>query len=415
MGKLSESLDDYTAVIAIDNKNYDAYCARGRMYLVFDNNDKALEDFSQAILCLPDRAEAYTKRAQIYHKQAQFDKAFEDETTLLKRLPCDETIDNSDWMVHTSYKTYDINEALNKNPSDAAALFYKGKQFNYMKQYSDAIVYYSQALKYQADMLLAYVYRAMAHEKNTDYESAGKDYTAALDMMNKSNGFIALRLAYIYTDKHDFEKAIACFSEVIKNDKHGAYRVYENRAKVYEEICRFDEAIKDYTAMLNDYQSEEPIHVKIAEVYIKMGLFDKALEECESISENGEYTAEARIIQGKAYIKKGDIENAFDAFNAVIAGFAADIDRSYNSNYNQALFNRGLLYFEQGEYEKALQDFSNVDAYNVPEVEKKRHDVYLAMGKTKEAEETMEAIKQTNEDNSSERYSEKLFRRVDLY
>ncbi|MDR2865658.1 MAG: tetratricopeptide repeat protein [Spirochaetaceae bacterium] len=244
MGKLTEALNDYAAVTAIDDKNYDAYCARGRMYLIFDNDDKALDYFSQAILCMPDRAEAYTKRAQLYHKQAQFDKAIEDEITLFKRPPHEEyePLGNTGWMVHTGDKTHDIIAALNKNPSDAAALFYKGKQFNDMKKYSDAIVCYSQALQHQPDMLLAYVYQAMVHEKNTDYESAEKDYAAAWNMVNKSNAFITFRLAYIYTDKHDFEKAIACFSEVIKNDNRDAYKANQYRAMVYEEMHRFDEA-----------------------------------------------------------------------------------------------------------------------------------------------------------------------------
>jgi tetratricopeptide (TPR) repeat protein len=417
-GKLTEALNDYTAAIASDSKNYDAYCARAKMHLVFGDADKAIDDFSQAILCMPDRAEAYKERAQLYHEQAQFDKAIEDETAVIKTPACDETLDYTGWAVRTGNKTRDITDALNINPSDSAALFYKGKRFSDAKKYSDAIEYYSQALRYRPDMLLAYVYRAMAYELTNDYENAGKDYTAAWDMTKRSNTFIAFRLAYIYTDKHDFENAIACFSEVIKKDNRAAYKAYENRAILYEEMHRFDEAIEDYMAMLkhDDYWSE-PIHVKIAEVYIKMGLFDKALEECESTSENGEYTAEVIITRGKAYMKKGDIKSALDDFNAVIEPDSELMPKSYryhDSNYHQAFFNRGLLYFEQGEYEKALQDFSKVSEVYVPEVLEKRHAVYLALGKTKEAKETMEAIKQAGEENSPERYSGKLFGWVGL-
>jgi tetratricopeptide (TPR) repeat protein len=417
VGKLTEALNDYTAAITIDNKNYDAYYARAGMYRVFDDVDKAIDDYSQAILCMPDRTDAYKERAQLYHKQAQFDKAIEDETILIKTMAGYFT----DWMANTGNKTRDITDALNINPTDAVTLYYKGQHFNAMGKYSDAIEYYAQALQYQPDMLIAYVYRAMAYEKTSDYENAGKDYLAAWDITNRANTFIAFRLAYIYTDKHDFENAVICFSAIIKNDSCDVYIAYDNRAIVYEEMNRFDEAIEDYTAMLKygDYWRNTSIHVKIAEVYIKMGLFDKAIEECESTSENDAYPVEAIITQGKAYMKKGDIENALDDFNAVIEPDSNGASKIYgfsDPNYHQVFFNRGLLYFEQGEYEKALQDFSKVGEFYVPEVLEKRHAVYLDLGKTKEAEETMEAIKQAGEYNlcPSERYSGKLFGWVDL-
>jgi tetratricopeptide (TPR) repeat protein len=390
------------------------------MHLLFDDYDKAIDDFSQAILCMPDRAGAYIERAQLYYEKAQFDKAIEDETTLIKMLACDETLDSTGWMVYTGQKPCDITDALNINPSDAIALFYKGKRFSYTKKYSDAIKCYSQALRYKPDMLLAYVYRAMAYELTKNYESAGKDYAAAWELTNRANTFIAFRLAYIYTDKHDFENAIICFSAIIKNDNGGVCWAYDNRAILYEEMHRFDEAIEDYTAMLkyDDYWSES-IHVKIAEVYIKMGLFDKAIEECESTGEDDAYPVEALITQGKAYMKKGDIENALDDFNAVIESDSESASNFYgssDSNYHQVFFNRGLLYFEQGEYEKALQDFSKVHEFYVPEVVEKLHAVYLALGKTKEAEEAREAMKRAGEYYlwPWDRYSGKLFGWVSL-
>jgi tetratricopeptide (TPR) repeat protein len=351
---------------------------------------------------------AYQERSKIYYKQAQFDKAMDDDTMLIKTTTSNMTLTHTDWMFYENGNIVipeieDIIDAINKNPADVAALFYEGK-WNYRnKNYNDAIKYYTQALNHKPDMGIAYLYRAIAYEENRDYGNAIKDYVSSWDMIDAPN-FVFFRLAYLYTDKHDFEKAIEYLSEVLKKDSEDIHNAYENRAILYEELHQFDKALKDYTTLIDLYAwNKSTYHNKIAEIYIKTGLFDKAIAECNEAMRDGAslYNKEGTVIRGRAYMKQGNIQAALTDFNTVME---TDFSSFCNTN-----FYRGLLFLEQGEYEKALQDFTGVNAYSFPEVWEKRSVAYLALGKTKEAEEALESMKKRTEYKSLDRYSRKLF------
>jgi tetratricopeptide (TPR) repeat protein len=247
----------------------------------------------------------------------------------------------------------------------------------------------------------------MVYEKKGEYENAIKDYVLARDMAGSYN-FVSFRLAYLYTDKHNFEKAIECFSGVIKKDSN-EYSALKNRAILYEELPQFEKALEDYTTLIDDGYWDKSVHIQIAKIYIKIDLFDKAIGECNIVMNGGIklYDKEnATVTRGRAYMKKGDMEAALMDFNTAIESDSVNL---YNAN-----FHRGLLYLEQEEYEKALQDFSGVNDYSFPEVLEKRRVAYLALGKTKEAEEALESMKKRTEYKSLDRYSRKLFGWIEI-
>jgi tetratricopeptide (TPR) repeat protein len=230
---------------------------------------------------------------------------------------------------------------------------------------------------------------------------------------------MASNLAYLYVDKHDFEKAIEWFSAVISNSKVFAARAYGYRAILYDNLQQFEAAIKDYRAIMMEYKwISNSTHNKIAEIYIKMGLFDKAIKECNLVINNKEsknleeiYSANKvcipYITRGKAYMKMGNKDKALADFTQVEKAFIdfKPVDDSHYWYYKRALPYRGLLCFEQDEYEKALQYFNEAGTYLSHKFAEKQHAAYLALGKIKEADDVMQKIKS---DESKNRYSQIL-------
>lgn len=104
-------------------------------------------------------------------------------------------------------------------------------------------------------------------------------------------------------------------------------------------------------------QSKE---VTSAKVYIQQDDWDKAIEQLEIAVENFPNDAEARMLLGRGYGKKGKFEEMVEQFNASLAigpKFEKDINHEI-SYYWTNNFNAGVKAFNAGTLEKAIEKFN---------------------------------------------------------
>lgn len=75
---LSLVLDNLDRLIALDDKNVEAYILRGPLLLYLEEFDAALDDFNQIITLEPEFALAYARRGFIFEKRGEIEAALQD-------------------------------------------------------------------------------------------------------------------------------------------------------------------------------------------------------------------------------------------------------------------------------------------------------------------------------------------------
>lgn len=113
-----------------------AYSNRGLVYLAKRNNDRAIQDYDQAIRLNPQDYFAFYSRGDAYNDKGQYDRAIQD---------------------------YD--EAINLYPDFALAFNNRGNAYGNKKEYDRAIQDYDQAIKLSPRLTRAINNRADALAK----------------------------------------------------------------------------------------------------------------------------------------------------------------------------------------------------------------------------------------------------------
>jgi SpoVK/Ycf46/Vps4 family AAA+-type ATPase len=162
-----------------------AYYEKGNEYYEQGDYDKAIENYSMAIILNPNFLECYFNRALCYYNKKNYDKAIEDYTRAAE-------IDPENAMIYN-------------NRGDA----------HYRKQEFDkAIADYDKAISLNKDYLKAYYNRGLAYACIQDYETAIENFTRVIEIdENFAEAYNARGLAYEYLEKYDeaiedYEKAL---------------------------------------------------------------------------------------------------------------------------------------------------------------------------------------------------------------
>jgi tetratricopeptide (TPR) repeat protein len=124
-------------------------------------------------------------------------------------------------------------EAILLDPQFAKAYFNRGvAQYN-KKDYDRAIADYTQAIRLDPNYASAYYNRGLAYDYKKDYDKAIADYTEAI-RLNPRYALAYNNRGYVYYNgKKDYNKAIADYTEAIRFDPNFA-RAYTNRGNTYK-------------------------------------------------------------------------------------------------------------------------------------------------------------------------------------
>lgn len=140
-----------------------------------------------------------------------------------------------------------------------------------------------------------------------------------------------------YSNKGDHERAIADFSEAIKNDP-GLAAAYTNRGRSYLEIGDHTRAIRDLGVSISlDGKSPLPSYNR-AIAWFRHNDFDRAIEDFEETIRRDPAFVEAYVYRGMIYDLDGDSDKARAAFNAALSIPArSDSERKSHENARKLL------------------------------------------------------------------------------
>ena len=151
-GKYAEAAADYTLAVKMKDHTWYDYYMRGRALAAMEECESSLKDFNRAIDEWPKASHVYYERGKLYVHLGKLKRAEQD---------------------FTSTVTYD--------PKHAGAHFELGKLRFGEGKYDEALKFFTQAHRYTEGGDGASLYwRGRTSAALKDYESAIKDYTAAI-------------------------------------------------------------------------------------------------------------------------------------------------------------------------------------------------------------------------------------------
>ena len=246
------------------------------------------------------------------------------------------------------------------------------------KNYIDAIIYFTNAIKIDSTFSEAYLSRAKCYEVS-DYELASADYLKLFDL--DSSDLSPLYLLAALQFQSDIELAKQTYNNIIfiNNYEYMAFsklgiiaflakdykqaeqlfsqsldintNVYalNDRGSCYRKLDQFDDAIKDYLAAIALNADLAFIYSNLASLYAKKGDTDKALDYYNfAIKKDANY-ALAYNNKASLLIENKEYEKASSSIEKALVS---------NPEYAPAFNNRGVLNHQYKKFNDAINDFN---------------------------------------------------------
>lgn len=177
----------FTAVIAVDGKNGEAYFTRGSCHFNLNNFEEAVSDYGKAItLSRSKDPEAYFFRGNAQYQLNQFEEAIQDMTMAITLDPgYAEAFQQRAhaWIAtgNADSALYDFGRSLEINPASVGAHYGLGNYFANLPDYDQALAHYSQAIELEpkADY---YFSRGLIYALQNDFPDAINDFSSAIDL-----------------------------------------------------------------------------------------------------------------------------------------------------------------------------------------------------------------------------------------
>ena len=410
-----------------DNRPYNLQKA----YEVLQNDhdeDQALKLLSDQIKSTPDNVECWLLMCRIYRNQKEYGRAMssvneairvnkpkksgfvnstlywwkssvyddmgnnEQEIEWLKKALDAARKDNKENVQNISFdlgqayyeaKKYDESDAVyrqmvKEDETDQAAMTGLARNMIQREDYAGAVRMLDASQKYGDDYSETYRFRSEAYDKMGETDKAIDD---ALLWFEKDEDAYDSAIIKLMMKHRTY--AIAKAKTIMKSsDSKDAWRVL--LLSIYEEAGEYENAIKEYDSLEEDYGKDEYIYAHRADCYDKLGLTDMALSEIEKAIEleadysnicskggilrtAGRYAeaievfdqaievdplyAFAYYAKGWCHELSGDDDKAMECYNLGI-----DLDKEYAYIYLM----RGQIHLKRGDKIKAEEDFNTV-------------------------------------------------------
>ena len=175
------------------------------------------------------------------------------------------------------------------------------------------------------EMLMAYLYRGMAHHSRDEGDAAIADFTEALseNPQHKDVDFIHFERGSVYLDEKQYDKALADFDEAIHLTPTEA-TFYTMRGDTYFGMRRNAEAIKDLSKAIELKPTDDGALDERSIVYLMQGDYAAAVADLTQVLQLKPDDESARTVMGEAYYFAGQYPKAVEALDAALVKFPDD-------------------------------------------------------------------------------------------
>lgn len=282
-------------------------------------------------------------------------------------------------------KKYDESDTIyrqmvKEDETDQAAMTGLARNMIAREEYAEAVKILDASQKYGEDYSGTYKFRSEAYDKMGETDKAIDD---ALLWFEKdedayNNAIVKLMM------KHRTYAVAKAKTKMKSSDRKSAWEVL--LLALYEEAGDYENAIKSYDALEEEYGKDEFIYSHRADCYDELGLTDIALKEIDKAIElNPDYSN--LCSKGGILRTSGRYAEAIDVFDQAI-----DVDPSYAFAY----YAKGWCYELSGDDDKAMECYDlGIDLdKNYAYIYLMRGQIYLKRGDKVKADEDFNAVLQ---------------------
>lgn len=237
-------------------------------------------------------------------------------------------------------------QQLVASESDAVdGYYYMGEAYRNLGKYSEAVNQYNLAIKNNMNFGPAYLGRARARLAQSKSYDPRPDILRALEL-DPNLGEAYLDLATLAVKSFNAKQALEYLAQA-EPFAYGSptYHLLLAESYLIEEMPV--EALEN--ALVANHADRTMLmgYYVLGQAYEANNLYDQARPPLELYMNYDEENPRAWVMLGKSYHFAGELDKALDCYNKALG---------FNFRQFEALYERGRLYYEQGNYTKAIDD-----------------------------------------------------------
>lgn len=314
---------------------------------IFEIPEDAHQAYSNAILLDPQNGQAYNNRGLVLMSLGKPKDAMVDLEEAVKLIPTDSKPYSNLGLVKIALGDFigaieDLNLAIDHNPDDVIALINRGSAHRYNFEFDQAEKDYQQAIEKQPDLLIGYLNLGNLYFIQAKLDNAIQQYNIAIDRHPENPE------AYFYRGKSYYQQGGMWLTDFSQ------FPVAEEKFMLAEkDFSRVIELEPDY---FEAYTERSRTYIfglsflyefieKSGDVYSFMEKASIDLEMARNLQPDRPEIYRLRVFID---LYKNETELAIDDLSTAIR-----LDPAYPTPY----VTRGDLYYEAGEYQRALDDY----------------------------------------------------------
>ena len=334
---------------------------RAEAYYGSKEYENALNDLNKILEIDSEYEIDYFKKAYAEHKTDNNQQAIEDYTEYLKYNPnCAAAYNNRGWAKecyeYSNYKDAikDYSKAINLDPNNCQYLNNRARAYYWNQEYENAIDDWNKVLEIDPDYKIDFIHKAHAENVMAEVDYDNDEYRKATD---KWSEILKIDPDYEidYFNKADAEYELGQYAEAIDDytkyleDNPNGINAYYNRGLCKFKIQDYKGAIDDYSIYINYDSNDADAYYNRADAYYKLEEYQNAVNDWNKVLEiDPDY--EINYFD-KAYAEDeiGQYAEAIDDYTKYL-----EIEPKSNSAYN----NRGWCKYSIDDYIGAINDYS---------------------------------------------------------
>lgn len=367
LGKFKESEENYSKAIRLDKTLVMAYLNRALVREKLNDVLGALSDCNSALSNNIFSVDAYNLRGYINYKQKKFHDAIEDFNNALKISPKNIKLFMNRAMVWYDLKKYDevIKDYENVIRLDSTyiyAYYNRSQIYSEQKKYDLALKDLNTIIKMNPENILIYFNRGMIKEELKDYIGAYNDFSESIKLYPD---FVKAYLARASVSSKLEKDSLARRDNFIAMDIMDRYKRMKGG-----DITAFVDTTENFTRLIDISSKSDRVRnvvngrIQDKDVMVRLkGIFAIRYLSLDSLRNGKTNYYEKNIMN---YNQEHNYNPAFIISNKNLQYSSMYIDSLYkrqeliNPQTSEALFIKGIINMDNGEYLKAIKNFSAI-------------------------------------------------------
>jgi len=199
---------------------------------------------------------------------------------------------------------------------EASTLYQEACTLEYQHNYQLAIDKVLEAVKLSPDDAMLYTKLAGLYTDTDDLDKAVEMYSKVIDL-RPNDAFVYISLGSIYETQGKYTEALGAYNNALRIFPEYKYN-YLNLANVYYQTKNYKDAIENYNLFLNTYSQHWEARKNLANAYLSDNKPDKAVVEFENIYVNNNQHFDDWANYGIALFETRDYEKAVEFLEKAI-------------------------------------------------------------------------------------------------